>query len=90
MKKKVYLFFQSICLAIAGLLLLTSGKEDDKSEGTYAADGPYILYRPTGEMRMITVGVKGELKDTTYTVSPSDVCWSYRIRMVIWIVLCRC
>lgn len=72
MKKKVYLFFQSICLAIAGLLLLTSGKEDDKSEGTYAADGPYILYRPTGEMRMITVGVKGELKDTTYTVSPSD------------------
>ena len=53
MKKKVYLFFQSICLAIAGLLLLTSGKEDDKSEGTYAADGPYILYRTTGGMRMI-------------------------------------
>lgn len=72
MRRKGYLFFRNICLAIAGLLLLTFGEVVGKTKRLHAADGPYLLYPPIGEMRMITVGLKGELKDTTYAVLPSD------------------
>lgn len=57
-------------LAVMGLLSLTSGK--NKPEKIHDADGPYILYRPDGGARVITVGLEGELKDTVYTVFPAD------------------
>lgn len=59
-----------LCLIVSGLLLLTSGK--DKPEKIHNADGPYILYGKGKTARVITVGLKGELKDKTYRSLPSD------------------
>ena len=70
---KKYLFSWGtafLCLLVSGLLLLTSGKE--KPEKIHDADGPYILYREDGSARVVTVGLKGELKDKTYKTLPSD------------------
>lgn len=59
-----------LCLAVAGWLLLTSGK--DKPEKIHDADGPYILYGKGKTARVITVGLKGELTDKSYRTLPSD------------------
>lgn len=66
------LFFRRIwisCFLLVGLLVFASAKEQDKKE-IHASDGPYILYQPDGSARVITVGLKGELKDTTYAALP--------------------
>lgn len=72
---KSYLFFRKVglaCFFLLGLCALAFAKDPVKREKIHTADGPYILYRPDGGARVITVGEKGELKDTTFAVFPED------------------
>ena len=45
---------------------LTEKKEE------LTADGPYVLYQPDGQIRVINVDKKGNIIDTTYTTLPQN------------------
>ena len=47
-------------------------KEKEKKEVELSADGPYVIYRPDGKTRIVSVDVEGRIRDTTYTVLPKD------------------
>lgn len=46
--------------------------KDHKEEKTISVDGPYVLYEPSGSMRVISVSLQGQLKDTTYASVPKN------------------
>lgn len=78
MKHKTKYF--ALCL----ILFVISSISSSLSAGTYtsvynetdttlvSADGPYVWYQEDGSARIITVNLKGELKDTTYQTLPED------------------
>lgn len=45
-------------------------KKDEKEALT--ADGPYIVYQPNGDVRVITVNQRGTITDTIYPSLPAD------------------
>lgn len=47
-------------------------KEKEKKKVELSADGPYVIYRPDGKTRIVSVDAKGRICDTTYTVLPAD------------------
>ncbi|WP_294635299.1 metallophosphoesterase [uncultured Bacteroides sp.] len=47
-------------------------KEKEKKEVELSTDGPYVIYRPDGKTRIVSVDVRGRICDTTYTVLPKD------------------
>lgn len=56
----------------AGTLGLDGKKKEKKKEVELSADGPYVIYRPDGKTRIVSVDVEGRIRDTTYTVLPKD------------------
>ena len=47
-------------------------KKDKEKKEELTADGPYVLYQPDGQIRVINVDKKGNIIDTTYTTLPQN------------------
>ena len=56
----------------AGTLGLDDKKKEKEKKVELSADGPYVIYRPDGKTRIVSVDVKGRICDTTYTVLPEN------------------
>lgn len=56
----------------AGTLDFKAKKKDKEKKEELTADGPYVLYRPDGKTRVISVDKKGNIVDTTYATLPQD------------------
>ena len=56
----------------AGTLGLDGKQTEKTKEVEWSADGPYVIYRPDGKTRIVSVDVEGRIRDTTYTVLPKD------------------
>ena len=54
----------------AGTLDFKDKKKDKEKKEELTADGPYVLYQPDGQTRVINVDKKGNIIDTTYTTYP--------------------
>lgn len=54
----------------AGTLGIDGKKKEKKEE--LSADGPYVIYEPDGQTRVVSVDRKGQIKDTTYAALPPD------------------
>lgn len=62
-----------ICSGLsAGTLDLDGKKRDKEKKEKLSADGPYVIYEPDGKARIVSVDVKGRIKDTTYVAIPED------------------
>ena len=58
----------------AGTLDFKDKKKDKEKKEELTADGPYVLYQPDGQTRVINVDKKGNIIDTTYTSLPYPAC----------------
>ena len=56
----------------AGTLDFKDKKKDKEKKEELTADGPYVLYQPDGQIRVINVDKKGNIIDTTYTTLPQN------------------
>lgn len=56
----------------AGTLDSYGKKKDKEKKEKLTADGPYVLYRPDGKTRVVSVDRKGNITDTTYATLPQD------------------
>ena len=56
----------------AGTLYFKDKKKDKEKKEELTADGPYVLYQPDGQTRVINVDKKGNIIDTTYTTLPQN------------------
>lgn len=72
------LFLVTIVLTIissgltAGTLGLDGKKKDKEKKEELSVDGPYVIYQPNGNTRIISVDKKGLITDTTYIALPKD------------------
>ena len=53
----------------AGTLDFKDKKKDKEKKEELTADGPYVLYQPDGQIRVINVDKKGNIIDTTYHIT---------------------
>ena len=67
-------FFLKISLCMVCLSILFGGQAFAHDKHHLSADGPYIIYRPDGSVRVVSVSVEGIVTDTIITpLSPLDL-----------------
>lgn len=65
--------FSYILMVMLTLFSITvSAKKGNDKDQRLSCDGPYVIYQPDGKVRVISVTVKGEIKDTTYNSLPNN------------------
>ena len=63
----------SVPTLLPELLISKDKKKDKEKKEELTADGPYVLYQPDGQTRVINVDKKGNIIDTTYTTLPQNL-----------------
>ena len=65
-------FLTMLVVMLTMVSVTISAKKAVDDDHCLSCDGPYVIYHPNGSVRVVSVTVGGELKDTTYTTLPSD------------------
>ena len=70
--KLIQKFLMIVMVMLAWSSITISAKGDKVDDNHLSCDGPYVIYQPDGGVRVVSVTVAGEVKDTTYASLPDN------------------
>lgn len=70
--KLIQKFLMIVMVMLAWSSITISAKGDKVDDNHLSCDGPYVIYLPDGGVRVVSVTVAGEVKDTTYASLPDN------------------